>query len=465
MGGRLGSVVLGMLSLLGAWWLARILFGRRPAMLALAVLVPWHWHLELSRSAHHYIQAVALGTWALAFLAAGLRSRRIGWFVASGLVLGVALQTYYSARLLPLIFVGWVLAWALLRPEDRRRAATGLGAALVVAAAVFAPLIPHYLEHPGAFNLRTRDVFVFSPLVRDHVEDVIGGKATVPAVLSYQLRRIGGFLFRGPDAAVQYGREAPFLDPYLWLPFALGMLVLLCRWRESEPWLPLLWIGGTVVAGGILTIDPPFSPRLSIMVPAVAMVVAAGFEALVLLRRRGASWQVLMTAVVALLLAGSWAWNVEDYFVHFPQQRHGRRRDRIVRLLEAHGGTRSIVNLFPQAEKFDYRSYAFAAPEARGYNLGDSAEPPGVHMEESSKGEGRCQAAPVVEMISGLEPPILVVGPSAPRLAALYRCVGSGEWGILWDPWSRRPLPWVWLERGVEATASSGGPGSPRSRP
>ncbi len=493
MGGRLGSVVLGMLSLLGAWWLTRLLFGRRPALLALAVLVPWHWHVQLSRSAHHYVQAVAFGTWALAFTAAGLRSRRPGWFVASGVLLGVALQTYYSARLLPLLVTAWIAVWALEAPQDRRRAAMGFVLIALTALAVCAPLIPHYMEHPAAFNLRTWDVFVFSPLVRDHVLDVIGAEPTVVAVLAYQLRRIGGFLFRGPDAAVQYGHEGPFLDPFLWAPFLAGLFLLVARWRKPESWLPLLWISGTMVAGGILTIDPPFSPRLSIMVTAIPMVVAVGFEAVLSLRARGAPWRLVTTAAVTALLAGSWAWNVEDYFVRFPLIRHSRRRDRIVRLLEGHPGARSIVNLYAQPEDFTYRSYAFAAPDARGINMGRSEErrvPAGPDA-MSTVGVPRREMETVAAEIARLQPPILVVGPHASRLAALYRRAGSGEWGILWDPWARRPLPWLWLDRGLPpgsgvdppvasrgraagaipgqeppvSSSRSAGRGSPRSRP
>lgn len=466
MGGRLASMVLGIFSLLGAWWLTRLLFGRRPALLALVVLVPWHWHVQLSRSAHHYVQAVAFGTWALALAAAGLRSRKLGWFVASGALLGVALQTYYSARLLPLLVTAWIAVWALEAPQDRRRAATGLVVTALSALAVCAPLIPHYMEHPSDFNLRTRDVFVFSPLVRDHVRDVIGVEPTVPVVLAYQLRRIGGFLFRGPDAAVQYGHVGPFLDPFLWVPFLAGVLLLVARWRKPESWLPLLWISGTMVIGGILTIDPPFSPRLSIMVTAIPMVVAVGFEAALSLRARGAPWRLVITAVMAALLAGSWAWNVEDYFVRFPLIRHGRRRDRIVRLLEGHPGTRSIVNLYDQPEDFAYRSYAFAAPDARGINLGCSAERRASAGPDAIRTVGvtRRKIGTIATEIGRLQPPILVVGPRANQLAALYRRAGSGEWRILWDPWARRPLPWLWLDRGLPARPRAEDPVAPRGQ-
>jgi len=490
LGGRLGSVVLGILSLAGAWWLARLLFGRRTALLTLAVLASWHWHLELSRSAHHYIQPVAFGTWSLAFLAAGLGRRKLGWFAISGAFAGIAVQTYYSARLVPLVMAAWCVVWLLERPAERRPVVAGLWTALLLMLATLAPLLPHYLEHPGDLNLRTRDVIVFSPESREHMESVMGERATLGNLLVYQCRRIGGFLFLGPDAAVQYGHEGPFLDPFLWAPFLGGLLVLMFRWRAPESWLPLLWIGGTLVAGGILTIDPPFSPRLSIMVTAVALVVAVGFEVVLSLRSRGATWRIVTTVGVTALLAASWAWNIQDYFVRFPAYRDGATRDRIVRLLDERPGTRSIVSCFRRPERFDYRAYAFVAPDARGCNAADlplASGTGGIPPSPGLSGEG-CRR--LGERLVGLKAPILVVGPSARQLAGLYRRAGSGEWGILWDPWARRPLAWLWLDRPVPAAGSrdsgrsvdasapvgergvrpatvsrSAGPGSPRSHP
>src|SRR5262249_19977593 len=147
---------------------------------------------------------------------------------AAGGCFGLAFYSYLPARLLPLVAVALVghLAWS--RPHWLRARWRGLGLAAGVAALVAAPLAGHYAAHWSAFVFRVDMVSLTNPWV--NAGDPWG-------LLWHNLQGTAGmFAVRG-DADPQYNVAA---RPVFTLPlaalFALGLGVVVARWRQPAYW-------------------------------------------------------------------------------------------------------------------------------------------------------------------------------------------------------------------------------------
>ncbi len=65
------------------------------------------------------------------------------------------------------------------------------------------------------------------------------------------------------DLSLQFGGNKPFLDRITAVLFMFGMLAAGFRFFDLRWFIPVLWIAGILFTGGVLTIDPPFYPRLA----------------------------------------------------------------------------------------------------------------------------------------------------------------------------------------------------------
>jgi 4-amino-4-deoxy-L-arabinose transferase-like glycosyltransferase len=381
---RAGSVVLGLLSLLGAYVLFRTVFGVPVAQLVLLLTIPYHWHVHLSRIGLHNIQSTTTTVWALALFMMGLQRSGWHWFALSGVVSGIGVQTYFSARLVPFVLAALVVAVAFLDRGRRQRAVIGLGLAAVGFGVACAPLIRHYVENPGVLGERSRDVLVFSEVRADHVRSVIGTREPL-AVAKFQIVNVAQFI-SGKDNSVQYGFREPFLPVVLWplavLGSLLGFVAVCTRVKSSSSAIPgprdpignaLLWIviAGTLSTGGLLTIDPPFSPRLSslsvfLMVPpAVALVWLGGLSVV-----RNRAWlRAALGFAVLGITALVWWFNLSAYFQRYPELMHGGRRDRLARLLHSEPDVSAMLNVSDRSEDVEHQAYRFLADHVQRINL------------------------------------------------------------------------------------------------
>ncbi|MCE7958428.1 MAG: hypothetical protein DYH06_10905, partial [Acidobacteria bacterium ACB2] len=370
---RSSAVVLGLMSLAGAYVLVRQAAGVPTALVLLALNAADPWSVHLGRTGFHYVQATAAAMLALALFLGALGSGRRLPAAGAGVVLGVGLQTYYAAWLVPFGVLALALLWgaAAGRPAWR-----GAGRAVLLAAAgavvATAPLVRHYARNPGLLGLRSAEVVVFGPLSREHVLAAVGSDSPA-AIAAHQAERVASLFVGGGDTSEQFGFDGPFVPRWLWPPYVAGLLLACARALRTRPGAEpgeragtaflLAWIAMTLVAGGILTIDPPFSPRLCVMAPvllfpaALALAWAWGES-----RRLGAAPRATATGLLAafLLLLG-W-WNARDYFAGFGAKAAGVRRDGIARLVARHPSVGGVLNLFPQPELHWHEAYGFLAP-------------------------------------------------------------------------------------------------------
>ena len=338
---RLSSVIVGLLSLVLLYLLAREFAGRRVAFVATALMTFAHLHIQFSRSGIHYIHglfAVELTLW---LLVRALRDRSAVAAVLTAVAMSLSAQVYFSARLVfaivPLFIVG------LLFFNRRLLSGRGPTIAWFVAGMIAAlgPLAAYFQTNSNALNSRTNEVLILNltPWMRDHLIDQFG-TADIPPVLLRQIAAIPLLPTGLSDQSTQYGLHYSILDIGVATLVTVGFFYALLRLRQPVYLLLSVWISGTVVLGGILTIDMPDWQRLLVMLPALCLLAALLLEDFLHRVERGIVWAadqlpfsvphlpnpapVLATTLLALVLVGmSASWNTQRYFTDYPHQTNG----------------------------------------------------------------------------------------------------------------------------------------------
>jgi DNA-binding beta-propeller fold protein YncE/4-amino-4-deoxy-L-arabinose transferase-like glycosyltransferase len=262
---RMASVIFGTLSLVPFYFLVRLLFRKQTAVISTFLLAVSHWYVHFSRLGIGCILTSFLELLAFYFLLRGLRFRKGSDFCWSGLAVGFGLYTYYASRLVPLI-VPVFLAYRLITEKGFLRSHYRQIVIMIAAATfAFAPLGLYFIEHGRSFMSRGKGVFIFSPHNLAHFFYAYHTRNPLQVLGIQTVHTLSVFNYRG-DTSGQYGFREPILDFYTSVFFVLGLAYSLSQWRREHFFLNL-WFWATIVAGSILTVDAPFTPRLIGMIP------------------------------------------------------------------------------------------------------------------------------------------------------------------------------------------------------
>jgi hypothetical protein len=314
-GVRLGVALIGALTVIPVYGLARLAWGRTAAIVAAFAVAASATYIHYSRVS--IINITTPFWWALCFyfLLRGLRSRRPGDFVWAGLMAGTSMYTYYGTRLLPyllLAFFGYLILFHYRASRERLGHYALVGVGFFVG---FGPLIGYFIQHPDMWAGRGLSTFNIPPVIPS-TWDALVKDWNILAPLVVQ-----NFL----SLSVVPGRDTVWYAPFFLPPEAvlvlLGAGVLLWRWRQPAAFLTLLWALSVILSGGTLLDSatiPNFahwSPAFPAFFLALAVPVALWLGAL---RRTGVRRWVAGCAVVAVgfaLIAGA---DTYAYLVTYP---------------------------------------------------------------------------------------------------------------------------------------------------
>ena len=323
---RLVTALWGIVGVLATYGAGRVLLTRRAALFAAAIAASAPVDLQLSRVSLNNVETAVFATLAIGSLALGIGGLAAPegpegfWgtalpfrFGLAGVFGGLSLYFYFGSRVIPLILC-LICLYALLR-FPRRRGALLRGWAVLLAGLLvaFLPQLAYYVQHPqSAGTSRAGQYFVFNHMRELEAQLHLAGPW---AVLASQVRETWGQFFTRPDSSTFF----PFQAPILLGPVAalfLGGLILAFRspLRPAHAVL-LIWFWATFVAGGVLTGDAPYTPRIVGLLPAVYLLAALALDWF--LREAAAlapgtsRW---LTPLAALLLLAVTATSIDDYF-------------------------------------------------------------------------------------------------------------------------------------------------------
>jgi len=291
LGGRFASVTLALVSLGATYALGRRLFGPRAALAALVVLSVSHWHVLYSRLAHPYMQPMALVPLALLLAVRSGGARRDTDALAAGLLLGFSVLVYTPARIvIPILGAWWLLAWI----GGRARPLAGV----LIAGGALLGALP-YLRAQGVGAVLTRYREASAPTAGDGLTAL--WQQTVAAGSIY----FSGGAWLAPHDPV----SMPLLDITCAILTVIGLGLCLRRPLAPGPSLVLLWVGGTFVAGQVLTDLPIAAYRAAPLLPALALATGFAFDRVLGLIAAGVRepWQVNFVALATYVaVAAPW---------------------------------------------------------------------------------------------------------------------------------------------------------------
>ena len=299
---RAVSAVLGILTVVVAYLLARRMFDARVALLTSGWLTLSLWHVIFSRMGLRTISLplfLAVGFYCLwrGLEEVGARHaspvptianspRPVIWFAIAGIVIGLSLYTYSTARFAPFVIVALALYVALLHRQLLRRAIPGLVLALVLTALVFLPEGFFFLRHPETFFERAQEVTIVNPALQ---KGDLG-----QTLLDSASHTLGMFATRGDS---NWGRNLPgwpIFDPLSALSMLMGIALAVRRIRQPAYALILIWLVVMIVPGLIATKETPNYLRVTGIIPAVFILPALAAAWL---------WEVWETHAPAVLRA------------------------------------------------------------------------------------------------------------------------------------------------------------------
>jgi len=164
---RLVSALIGIFSVIAAWFLAKKMFNERVAFIAAFFMAVSTWHVTLSRTGFRAILIPLFSTLFFYFAYLTIKEtqtkKRFLWTILAGLNLGLGFYTYISFRaMIPIILLLAIVLLTLER-EVFRKFWKEIIIATLSAFLIMSPLISYFLSHPGSFMGRAGYVSVFNP--------------------------------------------------------------------------------------------------------------------------------------------------------------------------------------------------------------------------------------------------------------------------------------------------------------
>jgi hypothetical protein len=296
-GFRFPAAIIGTLTVLGAYALAREVFDRKTALLAALALATFPPHVHFSRTAIIQIADPLFGGLALLFVARALRRNHPLEWALAGVALGLTQYFYEGARLLfPPLVIGYVVLVALR--GGMRGKVRGFVILLLVGVIIGVPVY-YALSAAG------------KPLFGRYGVSGLGGQDWrqygVEGVLPFLQHLLTPFqiFVTHPDLAVYYGGHQALVLEYLVPFFLIGCFYLAWRYPAKAFVIPL-WVAAVGLGNGLLR-DTLVSSRYLEVLPALAIALAAGVRyglAFFLDEKRALRLAALVVVVISVAQVG-----------------------------------------------------------------------------------------------------------------------------------------------------------------
>ena len=309
---RLPAVFLSMISMCVIWALARRLLGPVVALTALTGSAIVFLPVEFGRVVSHVVMEVPLAAlaaycfwraWPDTSAACSRQRRALMLWALSGLWLGLSINAYTAARILPAIFVAFGAYVLLVDRSEWRRWWRGIAIMLAVAAIVVLPLFLYLVQNPAADQLSFFDVD--RPLVELR-------KGNLAPMIETSLKVLGMFAFVGDPLPYFDVPGRAVFEPVGVLLLAAGLLIALRRWRQPEYAFVVLWFFLSLVPGMLSQPAPSYTRTVGVQ---VVLFAIPGIAIAALLDRRR---NVIVYSALAIIFIGNLVWTAHDYFVIWP---------------------------------------------------------------------------------------------------------------------------------------------------
>lgn len=274
---QLASITVGIATLVAFYFLVRRLFGFRLALLATFLLSVSGWHVTMSNVGWRAILVPLFIGLVFYFLVKAAQERRLRDFVLAGILLGLSLDTYDAARVLPFAAAAYLLYEIIRNPTLIRTNYIHLALFGSFALLAFSPLGWFALHNWNAFTGRVSFLWIGSKIEQaGSIEPLLTN--IKDALLMFNYRANGNDFFV----------DEPLLDLPVSVFFTLGLVYCITRWRRPGYFLLLVMMLLILVVG--IASEPNGNRGIGAIVP--------------------------VTIFAAVLIVEAWRWLSEAYPRH-----------------------------------------------------------------------------------------------------------------------------------------------------
>ncbi|MBI5302232.1 MAG: glycosyltransferase family 39 protein [Chloroflexi bacterium] len=369
---RMLSALLGTLTVLAAYLLARQLHGQSFALAVAFLLSVYPYHIQFSRIGLNNI-ADAFWTTTVFFLTIrAMMTRRIAYFVAGGLALGVSQYFYHGVRLIPVMLVLFLGYWLITERKTARPYIAPLAIFSFAALIAALPLIGYYFQFPAVFTERYQQMGIFpSGWLEKYAAET--GFSPLVVLAQRTVERFSLFNFI-PDLSGFYAPGTPLLETFSAILFVFGLTYSLYHWKERAHLLFVLWFVCGVIFGSVLIVDEAGSARtLTLTVPIMFFLTCGIFklaEAITTLAARP-RWSKPLAAIAIVLLA---CINVKFYYIDYVPKRTyagyiGWTNTEMAKYLLRQPGEFRAYFFGPPYDYLSHATIAYLAPNLNGLDI------------------------------------------------------------------------------------------------
>lgn len=278
---RLVSAIIGILTVIGLYFLTRYIFNWRIAAIASFFLAVSFWHVNFSRIGFRAIMLPFILVWGFYFLWRGLRTSHLKEFFIAGLIGGLGFYTYFSFRIVPLlVLIVFGNYWNYLKHDfslskyehTKNQLLRGFALLMLTTIIMAIPLGIYFYTHPGDFLKREgRSISVFDQ------------EYPLQELILSTVKTLGMFNFTGDYNQRHNIPGWPELSLPIGIFFIAGFLKELKHWLSRKhghlSTLHTFLFGWffTMLIPGFLSTEAPHALRVIGVVPVVMIFAARGF--------------------------------------------------------------------------------------------------------------------------------------------------------------------------------------------
>jgi 4-amino-4-deoxy-L-arabinose transferase-like glycosyltransferase len=320
---KIGTVLIGLLTLPYIYLLGKEFANRRVALLALFLAGIAYWPNVISRIGLRFPLYPLFAAPTLYYFFRGLRTANINDYLLAGIALGLGLHGYSPARIVPFVLV-ILFGVYLLHAQARGKRSASITAFILLAAVsflVFLPLFRYMVDNP--------DMFGYRALTRlGTTERPFPGPVGL-IFLSNLWNAVTMFFWTNGDIWVHSVVNRPALDVVTAALLFSGEVLLLVRYLRNRRWQDILMLLSIplLMMPSILSLAfPNENPSLNrtggAIVPVfiTAAVALDGFITAFWSRVRGGVGRAAVVAFIGILLSWSMFQNYDLVFRQFKEQ-------------------------------------------------------------------------------------------------------------------------------------------------
>ncbi len=299
---RFTSALLGLIQLVAAYFLFKKMFDVPTALIGAAWIAVMFWTVSTSRAGLRNITLTTFAT-LTALIFWTMWNKRLGTseptsniqsrtsrfilhllsLIFPGVLLGLTLYTYQPSRVVPLVFVVFLVYLFFRERASVRTHWRSIAGFFGIAVAIALPLIIFLAQHPTAETGRAFQTEPIRALLRGDPSQVIDTSVATLKMFTFD---------GGGDPQPLYNISGrPLFIGLGSLLFYLGLIVCVVRWKQPAYAFILIWLIVTLLPN-MVTAPAPFFYRAiaaqtpTLVLPAIATVAIGGF-----IQRRSAKAQ------------------------------------------------------------------------------------------------------------------------------------------------------------------------------